>query len=83
MKNSFVGIIENKITSEFNNFTVLNASLSSYSPIIYLSKLNYLIKKKIPITNVFVVICGGDFYDDIFRYDSIDNEYVVNHGDFR
>ena len=81
-ENSFVGIIENKITSEFDNFTVLNAGLSSYSPIIYLSKLNYLIKKKIPITNVFVVICGGDFYDDIFRYDSIDNEYVVNHGDF-
>ena len=57
-ENSFVGIIENKITSEFDNFTVLNAGLSSYSPIIYLSKFNYLIKKKIPITKVFVVICG-------------------------
>ena len=63
-ENSFVGIIENKITSEFDNFTVLNAGLSTYSPIIYLSKLNYLIKKKIPITKVFVVICGGDLYDD-------------------
>ena len=51
-ENSFVGIIENKITSEFDNFTVLNAGLSSYSPIIYLSKLNYLIKKNFENLNI-------------------------------
>ena len=81
-ENSFVGIIEKEITSKFNDYTVLNAGLSSYSPIIILSKLNYLIEKKIPISKVFLVICGGDFYDDLYRYISINDQYVVNHNDF-
>ena len=61
---------------------MLNAGLSAYSPIIYLSKLNYLLNKNIPITKVFVVLCGNDFYDDIFRYGSISDNYIVNHKDF-
>jgi len=82
-ENTFVGIIEENVTSKKNNYTVLNAGLSSYSPIVILSKLNYILEKKIPITKVFVVICGADFYDDIYRYISIDEDYIVKHNDFK
>ena len=81
-ENSFVGIIEKIITKRNTDFTVLNAGVASYSPIIILSKLHYIIKNETPITKVFVVICEGDFYDDIFRYKSIDANYIVEHDDF-
>ena len=48
-----------------------------------MSKLNYILEKKIPISKVFVVICGADFHDDIYRYISIDENYVVKHDDFK
>ena len=78
-----VGIIEKNVTSKKNNYTVLNAGVTSYSPIVILSKLNYILEKKIPISKVFVVICGADFHDDIYRYISIDENYVVKHDDFK
>ena len=77
-ENTFVGIIEKNVTSKKNNYTVLNAGVTSYSPIVILSKLNYILEKKIPISKVFVVICGADFHDDIYRYISIDENYIAN-----
>lgn len=82
-ENTFVGIIEKNVTSKKNNYTVLNAGVTSYSPIVILSKLNYILEKKIPISKVFVVICGADFHDDIYRYISINENYVVKHDDFK
>ena len=82
-ENTFVGIIEKNITSKKGNYTVLNAGVSSYSPIIILSKLHYILEKKMPISKVFVVICGADFYDDIYKYISIDEDYIVKHNDFK
>ena len=82
-ENTFVGIIENKISSKKNNYEVLNAGVISYSPIVILSKLNHIInKRKLPINKVFVVLSNGDLHDDIFRYNSISDDYVVSHNDF-
>ncbi len=82
-QNTFVGKIENKIDSISNEYEILNAGVVSYSPIVILSKLNYLINiKKLPITKVFVVLCNGDAHDDLFRYKDISEEYVVSHNDF-
>jgi len=82
-ENTFVGIIENKISSKKNDYEVLNAGVISYSPIVILSKLNHIInKRKLPINKVFVVLSNGDLHDDIFRYNSISDDYVVSHNDF-
>ena len=82
-ENTFVGIIENKISSKRDNYEILNAGVISYSPIVILSKLNHIInKRKLPINKVFVVLSNGDLHDDIFRYDSISSDYVVKHKDF-
>ena len=82
-QNTFVGIIDNNIKSISNEYEILNAGVVSYSPIVILSKLNYLINiKKFPITKVFVVLCNGDIHDDLFRYKDINENYVVSHGDF-
>ena len=82
-ENTFVGIIENKISSKKDNYEILNAGVISYSPIVILSKLNHIInKRKLPINKVFVVLSNGDLHDDIFRYNSISDDYVVSHNDF-
>ena len=82
-ENTFVGIIENKISSKKNDYEVLNAGVISYSPIVILSKLNHIInKRKLPINKVFVVLSNGDLHDDIFRYNSISDDYIVSHNDF-
>ena len=82
-QNTFVGKIEDKISLTSNDYKVLNAGVVSYSPIVILSKLNYLINiKNYPITKVFVVICNGDIHDDLYRYKEINEKYVVSHDDF-
>ncbi len=82
-ENTFVGIIENKVSSKKDDYEILNAGVISYSPIVILSKLNHIInKRKLPINKVFVVLSNGDLHDDIFRYNSIGNDYVVRHNDF-
>ena len=82
-KNSFVGIIDNEINSKSNKYRILNAGVVSYSPVVILSKLNYLLNiKKYPISKVFVVLCNGDIHDDLYRYSGINKNYVVKHNDF-
>ena len=82
-QNTFVGKIESRIKKISNKYEILNAGVVSYSPIVILSKLNYLINiKKFPITKVFVVLCNGDIHDDLFRYNNINENYVVSHNDF-
>ena len=82
-QNTFVGKIEDKINLSSSDHEVLNAGVVSYSPIVILSKLNYLINiKNYPITKVFVVICNGDIHDDLYRYNEINEKYVVSHNDF-
>ncbi len=82
-QNTFVGKIDKKINTVSNDHRVLNAGVVSYSPIVILSKLNYLINiKNYPITKVFVVLCNGDIHDDLYRYNEIDKNYVVSHNDF-
>ena len=82
-QNTFVGKIDEKIISVSNDHKVLNAGVVSYSPTVILSKLNYLINiKNYPITKVFVVLCNGDIHDDLYRYNGIDEKFVVSHNDF-
>tara|TARA_B100000401_G_C52756212_1_gene695854 strand:- start:162 stop:1295 length:1134 start_codon:yes stop_codon:yes gene_type:complete len=82
-KNSFVGIIDNEINSKSDKYRILNAGVVSYSPVVILSKLNYLLNiKKYPISKVFVVLCNGDIHDDLYRYSGINKNYVVKHNDF-
>jgi len=82
-QNTFVGKIDEKISLVSNDHKVLNAGVVSYSPIVILSKLNYLINiKNYPITKVFVVLCNGDIHDDLYRYNEINENYIVSHNDF-
>tara|TARA_Y100000996_G_C22542505_1_gene650529 strand:+ start:218 stop:1303 length:1086 start_codon:yes stop_codon:yes gene_type:complete len=60
-----------KITKHFEkkNIEVLNASVTSYSPIIYFKKLEHLIKKeKLEFNNLFLFIDISDTFDDVYRY---------------
>ncbi len=82
-QNTFVGVIEKKVNLISDEHQVLNAGVVSYSPIVILSKLNYLINiKNYPISKVFLVLCNGDIHDDLYRYKDIDENYVVSHDDF-
>ena len=82
-QNTFVGKIDDQINSVSKDHKVLNAGVVSYSPIVILGKLNYLINiKQYPITKVFVVLCNGDIHDDLFRYNEINENYIVSHNDF-
>ena len=82
-ENTFVGVIDKKINSISKKHKILNAGVVSYSPIVILSKLNYLINiKNYPISKVFVVLCNGDIHDDLYRYNEINKDYVVSHNDF-
>tara|TARA_Y100001960_G_C14760661_1_gene873907 strand:+ start:92 stop:1225 length:1134 start_codon:yes stop_codon:yes gene_type:complete len=82
-ENTFVGIIDKKISLKNKNYEILNAGLISYSPIVILSKLNHILNiRKLPINKVFVILSNGDFHDDIFRYNNINDDFVVSHDDF-
>ncbi len=70
-----------KITKYFEkkNIEVLNASVTSYSPIIYFKKLEYLINKdKLEFSNLFLFIDISDTFDDVYRYKLNDFGNVVD-----
>tara|TARA_A100001011_G_scaffold82611_1_gene86119 strand:+ start:713 stop:1702 length:990 start_codon:yes stop_codon:yes gene_type:complete len=83
-EDTFVGIIDNKLKKIYNNVEVLNAGVQSYSTSIYLSKIHYLLKiKKLPITDIVIVVSGGDIFDDAFKYLEVDEDYILNHVDHK
>lgn len=65
-ENTFSG----KITKYFakKNINVINGAVTSYSPIIYFTKIKYLIENKIKFDEVFLFIDISDPYDEVFRY---------------
>ena len=72
-EDSYVGIISKKLKKNNQDIEVLNAAVQSYSPAIYLSKIyNILERKKFPITDIVIMVSGGDFHDDYFRYIDVD-----------
>lgn len=77
---TWVGLIAEQLKK--NKITVLNAGLQTYASSIYLAKTYDLIeRKKIPITEVFVMISVNDIYDDYYRYKEVDKNFRVRHDD--
>ena len=70
-QDSFVGIFAKE-----TKYKTANLGIVSYSPKIYLSKINYLIQQGFKFNNVVVFIDISDFYDDTNFY-SINEEFVV------
>ena len=68
---TFVGIFSNK-----TKYKTANLGIVSYSPKIYLSKINYLIEQGFKFNHVVVFMDISDFYDDTNFY-SIDDNYIV------
>ena len=67
-EDSFAG----KITNHYKdmNIEVLNAAVTSYSPIIYYTKIKYLINdEKLKFDELFVFLDISDTFDDLYRYE--------------
>ena len=47
---------------------MINGAVTSYSPIIYFTKIRYLIENKIKFDEVFLFIDISDPFDEVFRY---------------
>ena len=81
-EDTYVGLIDSNLKSKNNNIEVLNAGVQSYSTSIYLSKLYHLLeRKKLPITDVVVMISGGDIFDDYHKYLDLNEDFILNHVD--
>ena len=70
-EDSFVGLFEEK-----TGYKTANLGIVSYSPKIYLSKINLLLKEGFKFNHVVVFIDISDFYDDTNFY-SIDDNLIV------
>jgi len=74
-RNTFVGIISQTLAK--NNIEVLNAAVSSYSPIIYWRKIKYLIENiDLKFNEVIVFIDVSDIRDEALYY-SLSKEQTV------
>ena len=71
-KETFVGLFADQ-----TNFKTANLGVVSYSPKIYLSKINHLLAQGYKFNHVVVFIDISDFYDDTNFY-SIDKNLVVS-----
>ncbi len=76
-EDSFVGIFTEK-----TGYKTANLGIVSYSPKIYLSKLNYLINEGFKFDHVVVFIDISDFYDDINFY-TIDESLKVTEKNYK
>ena len=77
-EDTWVGIVAEQLNER--NIVVLNAGLQTYASSIYLAKTYDLIeRKKIPITDVYVMISVNDIHDDFYRYKSVDENFKVRH----
>ena len=75
--NTFVGIVEEKLTPE--DVEVLNAAASSYSPIIHWRKIKYLLEDVgLRFDEVIVYLDITDPADEVWRYRLGENENVVD-----
>ena len=71
-EDSFVGIFEKE-----TGYKTANLGIVSYSPKIYLSKLNFLLKEGFKFNHVVVFIDISDFYDDTNFY-TINKDLIVS-----
>lgn len=83
-EDTFVGLIESKLKKRNDNIEILNAGVQSYSTSIYLSKIHYLLNiKNLPITDIVVVVSGGDIFDDSHKYLEVDDNFILDHIDHK
>lgn len=83
-KDTYVGIIESKLKNKYKDIEILNAGVQSYSTSIYLSKIYYLLEhKKLPITDIVIMVSTGDIFDDTFKYLNVDENYILDHVDHK
>lgn len=76
---TFVGIIEKKLSKK--NIQVLNASRSSYSPVIYWKKIEYYIEEEgLDFDELFVFLDISDVQDESVFY-KLSNGKVLNRKD--
>ena len=81
-QDTYVGLIEKNLKKKYNDIEVLNAGVQSYSTSIYLSKIYHLVhRKKLPITDIVVMVSGGDIFDDYYKYLDLSDDYILNHVD--
>lgn len=77
-ENSFVGLIEKKLS----NKKIANLAVSSYSPSIYLTKINKLLKDGYNFKEIIIFIDLSDFTDDTLCYKVIKNKKVLRRDTF-
>ena len=78
-KQTFAGLLQAELAK--NNIEVLNAGVSSYSPIIYYRKIKYLINNVgLKFDNVVVLIDLSDIEDEALGYQFDKNENVISQG---
>jgi lysophospholipase L1-like esterase len=73
---SFSGIVDKALAER--GVEVLNAGVSSYSPIIYLRKIEHLIERGLTFDHLVVFIDISDIYDEVRRYKFDDQRNVVD-----
>ena len=71
---TFVGIIDQNLSLQ--NIEVLNAGVSSYSPVIYYKKVQHLIKSKLEFDELIVFIDISDIEDESLHY-RLSNSQVI------
>lgn len=71
-EDSFVGLFANQ-----TGYKTANLGIVSYSPKIYLSKINYLLNKGFKFNHLVIFIDISDFYDDTNFY-SINDKMIVS-----
>ena len=77
-EDSFVGIFSNNK----KNLRVANLGVSSYSPKIFYSKLNYLLSKGFKFNEIIFFIDISDFYDDNVSY-KLNKDLTISEVDFK
>ena len=81
-EDTYVGLVEKYLKKDNKNIEVLNAGVQTYSTSIYLSKIYHLLeRKKLPITDIVVMISGGDIFDDYSKYLDLNDDFILNHID--
>jgi len=74
-RDTFAGIIDKKLKEK--NIDVLNAGVSSYSPIIYLRKVQHLLDKGLEFNHLIVFLDISDIEDESTQYMFDANNNVI------
>ena len=75
---TFIGLIDKKLKDK----KIANLAVTSYSPSIYFTKINYLIKNDYKFKEVIVFLDISDLSDDILCY-KVNNQKVVRRNNYK